>query len=183
MVLGTRGPCRPKKWSQESQMYCFVKCCVFVRYGDWIEYFALQFSKWSLTAVEEPTTAKHKVNVLRNDHHATLPNMSAPVKFSIYHESVHIFWHSLESILENASEKRRLRQSPRDRTGDKGFILKTDYCFHTTQCLAFNPMDHTGWIALLILSFPTATAGSEEAAVWGSSSIIVLHQSRDVNQK
>lgn len=74
-------------------------------------------------------------------------------------------------------------QSPRDRTGDKGFILKTDYCFLTTQCLAFNPMDHTGWIALLILSFPTATAGSEETAIWESSSITVLHQSRDVNQK
>lgn len=74
-------------------------------------------------------------------------------------------------------------QSPWDRPGDRGFILKTDYCFLTAQCLAFNPMDHTGWIALLILSFPTATAGSEETATWESSSITVLHQSRDVNQK
>lgn len=74
-------------------------------------------------------------------------------------------------------------QSPWDRTGDKGFILKTDYCFLTTQCLAFNSMDHTGWIALLILSFPTATAGSEETAIWESSSITVLHQSQDVNQR
>lgn len=35
-------------------------------------------------------------------------------------------------------------KGPRDAMDDKGFILKTDYCFLTTQCLAFNPMNYAG---------------------------------------
>lgn len=84
------------------------------------------------------------------------------------------------------SEKRRWRHkrvlallSPWARLGDKGFILRRDYCFLTTQWRAFNPMHHTGWIVLLILSFPTCGTGSEGAATWESSSITLLHQSRD----
>lgn len=41
-----------------------------------------------IKTTEEPTTAKHKANIVRNVHHATLPEMSAPVKISIYHESM-----------------------------------------------------------------------------------------------
>lgn len=159
-----------------------------------MEYFTWQYSKPCLTAMKEPQlqNIKWMYSIMIITLH--WPKCQDLWKFPFTMNlgqvlNLHIFSILWKTVWKRGwKEKVMTRwiltlQCPWDRTGDKGFILKTDYCFLTTQCLAFNPMDHTGWIALLILSFPTATAGSEETAEWESSSITVLHQSRDVNQK
>lgn len=130
--------------------------------------------------IPDSTNAKHTASKVCNVHHAPLPKMSPPVKISILHKSMPTATFpylqlSLESSWENAW-KERIYEAWR-------VILKTDYCFLSAQCPDFNPVGHSGWIALLILSYSTATAGSEEAALWGSGSITVLHQSWDANQK
>lgn len=59
--------------------YFFFSCIPAIYFRK----FTLQCSKWILTAQEETPTAKPKLNALRNDQHATLPKMLAPVKMSI----------------------------------------------------------------------------------------------------
>lgn len=180
----TRGACRPKVSYQR------MRCMFFMsktRGSNWI---------FNSTVCKMILNGKQRANKPPNmhyDHHATLHEMSSPENFNLPQINTKTqICISLAFSAKSSLEKRQLTartflccapHSSRDKTGDKGFILKTDYCFLTAQCPAFNPMDRTGWIALLILSFPTATAGSEATAVWGSSSITVLHQSRDVNQK
>lgn len=103
-----------------------------------------------------------KIITLRCSKCQQLWKCPIPMNLSPPPPNLHIVLHSSWSTFGKCVWKEEVRTRRWDGAADRRFILKTDYCFLTTQWLAFNLTDHTGWIALLILSFPTATAGSEE---------------------
>ena len=149
---------------------CFFFCFflfVFFLHASNILYTQHTFcSKCISTALEETPTAKPKVNALRNDHHATLPKMPAPVKISIYHESLPsptnaYLQHSLELHWENVSEKRNVMtwqdhpaQSP-GQTGWQRIHIKDRLLFshHTMPSLQSNGPHWMNSITHTVISY------------------------------